>query len=357
MVETIKSAFADHCSYRRIIGVGGVGSGIFFELEGNHDLGRNESRSARLIDARDYCKLHIIMHYLATLCDHSGIHSVPVARVGNDIAGQQLISEMQRVGIDVSYVEKIDSASTLFSVCFQYPDRSGGNITTNLSAASMLNASDCDLVAPLFEEHKQCSIALAVPEVPLEVRHHFLKLATRYEAFRVASFNSAEIVEAKQRGLFEVVDLVAINEEEAEALIGERFETNSSLEKCAGALTKLQPHINIVVSAGKRGAFGFDGKEWVHSPALPVTVVSSAGAGDALLAGTLTGLIGGLPLVGSHSACEIKSAVDFGVFLASYSVTSQHTIHPSACSQDLRSFAKTLGIRVERLLGETALVN
>src|SRR4029450_5120153 len=53
-------------TFSRVVGVGGIGFGICFELEGNHDLGRSESRPAKLTDARDYCKLHIIMHYLAT---------------------------------------------------------------------------------------------------------------------------------------------------------------------------------------------------------------------------------------------------------------------------------------------------
>ena len=49
--------------YRRLVGVGGIGSGIFFALEGDHDLGRNESRPGRLLDVRDYGKLHIVAHY------------------------------------------------------------------------------------------------------------------------------------------------------------------------------------------------------------------------------------------------------------------------------------------------------
>jgi len=53
--------------YRRIVGVGGIGTGLFFALEGAHDLGRDESRPARLLDVRDYCKLHIVAHYAAVL--------------------------------------------------------------------------------------------------------------------------------------------------------------------------------------------------------------------------------------------------------------------------------------------------
>ena len=50
--------------YRALIGVGGIGSGTFFALQGNETLGREESRLGRFLDRRDYCKLHIIAHYV-----------------------------------------------------------------------------------------------------------------------------------------------------------------------------------------------------------------------------------------------------------------------------------------------------
>ena len=57
----------DHSPYNRLVGIGGIGTGIFFALEGDHTLGRNESRAGRLLDVRDYCKLHIVIHYVAKL--------------------------------------------------------------------------------------------------------------------------------------------------------------------------------------------------------------------------------------------------------------------------------------------------
>ena len=53
--------------YQQLLGVGGIGTGILFALEGNHTLGREESRPGQLLDVRDYCKLHIIIHYVARL--------------------------------------------------------------------------------------------------------------------------------------------------------------------------------------------------------------------------------------------------------------------------------------------------
>ena len=52
----------ENSPFNQLIGVGGLGTGIFFELEGDHTLGRNESRPGRLLDVKDYCKLHIVIH-------------------------------------------------------------------------------------------------------------------------------------------------------------------------------------------------------------------------------------------------------------------------------------------------------
>lgn len=352
-------------SFRQLVGVGGIGSGLLFALEGNHDLGRNESRPARLLNVRDYCKLHIITHYLAVLLganqSENSFHVLPIGKVGSDSAGRRLLKEMADSGLDTRFVGTVEGTPTLFSVCYQYPDRTGGNITTSESAASCLTPADIDRVIPLLEDNGDRSIALVVPEIPLELRHHLLKLATAHHAFRVASFTSAEISEARRRNLFSLVDLLALNEDEASCLVSQRFEADEPqpfLEQCAVALSASRPHIKIIISAGKEGAFAFDGGRWAHCPALPVGVASTAGAGDALLAGTLAALIAGAPLVNHappaehHARRTLASALDFGVLLASYSVTSPHTIHPQANLDTLLDFAAKLGVTFADSLGQ-----
>ncbi|HEY0377959.1 MAG TPA: PfkB family carbohydrate kinase [Pyrinomonadaceae bacterium] len=352
-----RSSLHSHASFRRLVGVGGIGSGILFALEGDHDLGRNESRPARLLDIRDYCKLHIITHYLGALVgagqSENSFRVLPIGKVGGDSAGRRLLKEMTAAGLDTRYVDEVEGQPTLFSVCYQYPDRTGGNITTSESAASLLTPADIDRVIPLLEAGDGRSIALAVPEVPLEVRAHLLKLATIHQCFRVASFTSAEMSEAQASNLFSLVDLLALNEGEAGCLAGQPFdaaEPQSFLDQCADALTASQPHIRIIVSAGKEGAFAFQDGRWAHSPALPVEVASTAGAGDALLAGVLAALIAGAPLV-SHAPSArddsrrvVASALDFGVLLASYSATSPHTIHPRADLDAVLDFAAGRGV-------------
>jgi len=188
--------------YDRIVGVGGIGAGLFFALEGSHELGRDESRPARLLDIRDYCKLHIVAHYPAALLGARPtgrpFHVVPVGAVGADETGRRLREEMEAVGMDTALVRVAPQRPTLLSVCFQYPDGSGGNITTSNSAAAALRPEDLDGVAGLLDAR---TVALALPEVPLDVRHALLRRAGEAGALRVAALASAEVAAARRRRL------------------------------------------------------------------------------------------------------------------------------------------------------------
>lgn len=347
------------------VGVGGIGTGLFFALDGDDTLGRNESRPGRLLDVRDYCKLHIIAHYVARLMgarsDGEPFHVMPVGFVGDDDRGARLIHEMKVAGMDTTLLKTSEEKPTLFSVCFQYPDGSGGNITTSDAAASTLGPADVEAARSALEAHCHRAAVLAAPEAPLDARAALLKLATETDCLRVASLTSAEIGPAREAGLFEMIDLLAINEDEAAAIAGEPFDLNDPqpfLARLAETLRDLQPHINIVISAGKAGAWAFDAGCWEHCPAPSVVVASTAGAGDALLAGVLSGVIAGLPLVAERperrelSDGAIETALDLGVLLAAYSVTSPHTIHPKTDMDHLSIFAGELGVRFSEALRE-----
>jgi sugar/nucleoside kinase (ribokinase family) len=148
-----------------------------------------------------------------------------------------------------------------------------------------------------------------------------------------------------------MVDLLALNREEAAGLVGYEYSAQNAqhfLSDCASLLQKIQPGIRIVISVGVDGAHAFEDGSWSNWPAPAVQVVSTAGAGDALLAGVLSGLASGLPLNAKPPAQEsvidgkFSSAMELGMLLASYSVTSPDTIHFGANLASLEEFASTL---------------
>jgi sugar/nucleoside kinase (ribokinase family) len=81
-----------------------------------------------------------------------------------------------------------------------------------------------------------------------------------------------------------------------------------------------------------------------------VAVVSTAGAGDALLGGVLAGLAAGLPFVPpGHSRASLtgrplSSALELGALVAAFKVTSPHTIPPDLSLDALLAFAREHGV-------------
>ncbi len=355
--------------YKGLIGSGGIGSGIFFELEGNPTLGRNESRLGVLSDARDFCKLHIICHYIAVLmrsegADKSSFQTVAIGRVGRDETGREMVRMMKETGMDTSLVKETEKAATLFSVCFQYPDSSGGNITTARSASSLLTQEDIRQAEPLCKEFGLQGMALAAPEVPLECRLELLEMAAEYGMRRFCAFNSAELNEPVAVECIRHTNYIAMNRDEAETLTGEncaRDRLDDFLELVRERLLAINPDIRILVTLGSSGSYGFENGVWEFTPCAGVEPKSTAGAGDATLAGIIIATACGLPFIlpgrkrrKNLAETPLETACDFAALLASLSVLSMDTINlatsPAKLAEHSRGLRLKLSSEIESLL-------
>ena len=323
-------------TYDVVVGTGGLGTGIFLALQGNHTLGREESRAATLLDQRDYCKLHIVCHYLSRLLGRH-VPVVPIGRVGEDDAGRGVLGEMRAAGLDTSYVG-ISTLPTLFSVCFLYPDGDGGNLSTSSSASADVSADDVLRARPVFERHRGRGLALALPEVPLASRTALLRLAGDHDFLRVAAVVSGEVAEVRASGMLTDVDLLAVNIEEAAALGGTAqpgVMAREVVEAAVTELSRLNPRMSVVVTAGGQGSWSWDGQQLRHAPARDVDdVVGTAGAGDAHLAALVVATLAGLDLAEANA---------FAGLVSELKVASPHTINPDIDAASVVAAADRLG--------------
>ena len=302
-----------------MVGIGGIGSGSFFQVSGNETLGREESRAGRFLDRRDFCKLHIISHYVKVLMgDLIGVF--PIGRVGDDAAGALLLREMAEVGMDMRFARALDGVPTLSSFCLLYPDGSGGNLTTEDSASSRLGPDDVAEADEVMRGLGGHGIALAVPEVPLPARVALLRAASRHGLFRAASFTRAEMGQAVRSGFLDTVDLLAVNAGELFAAAGlpEGPADPGAVEQAVATVRARHPRLMLSVTAGRGGSWSWDGDALRHCAARKVEALGTAGAGDAHLAGILCGLASGLALA---------AAQELGTILAGASVQSPDTIN------------------------------
>ncbi len=319
--------------YTGIIGTGGIGSGKFFVINGDQTLGREESRSGHFLNMRDYCKQHIILHYIKVLLGPS-FSVIPIGKLGDDDTGQILFSEMARTGFIMKRIEVVKNVSTLFSFCFTYPDGSGGNLTTDNSASAQVDEDFIAKAAADIENLGTRGMIIAAPEVPLKARQKLLELGRQNGLFCSASFTTEEINEAYESGMIANADLIAINMDEASAIAGISVNNKDNLPVIEAAIRKIRisnEKIIVSITGGKQGSWCRDSKELSWFPAVKANAVSTAGAGDAFFAGILCGIALGLSL---------KDSQQLATLVACMSVTSPHTIHDGINRHSLLEFLK-----------------
>ena len=322
-------------NFNKVVGTGGVGTGEIYQLEGMHTLGREESRAGHLLPDRDYCKLHIILHYIAVLTKdlQSAVQVIPVSAVGNDSRGNTIREDMVNVGMNIAFLKTIENAPTLHSVCIQYPDGSGGNITESKSACSKV---DMDLLSNVEKIIDANTIVLAVPEVPLKSRFDFMRIGTRKRAFIAASFTSQEMKELEKSGIIEKIDLLSLNMDEAVVLSGIKKdkEPEDVVTRCIEKISKFNPNIKFTVTNGADGVYAYESGILEYHPVFKVNAVNSAGAGDAFMAGLIIGTLKGQSIVEDKK----NSCLRYAVALAGLSVTSRDTIHFGITHENLEEF-------------------
>lgn len=343
MDESVTSIKLNHKNlhYKALLGVGGIGHGDFFLLNQSHTLGREESRSGRFLEQNDYCKLHIISHYVQVMLGNK-INVIPIGLVGDDDIGEHLIQMMGGVGMDLKYVNKCRNAKTLYSFCFLYPDGSGGNLTIDNSACNNVTEEYIKICEIEFKNYNNVGIALVVPEVPLNSRKELLHLATKYNFFRIASFSSEEIVEAKNMGLLSKVDFLSLNFDEALRLAKNysfNMDDEEDVRRLFNQLITYNPNMIINITGGRKGNWYSHNKAIYHQKPHDVKVVNTAGAGDAYLAGVIIGIAIGLPEVLSH---------ELGGLIAAFSVKSQDTIALNFSRESLYQFVKKESLIVSK---------
>ena len=333
--------------YQYVIGTGGVGKGILFKLLGDHDLGRNESRLGELTGDTDYCKLHIILTYVAAFAG-TKMPVYAVSRVGDDPVGEELLTLMAKTGINTDFMRLSADEKTMYSVCYQFPEGEGGNITTSNGA----NNSVCeDDILAFFKGAplEGRGMVLAAPEVPMAARLCLLREGRKRGCLNVASVLSGEIDAFSKGDGFALTDLLAVNEDEAAAIVahsGRKNAENMPLA-CYEYIKTKNPTAAALITCGKKGSYSYHEGRCRYAKAVAVQAVNTAGAGDCFLGTVMACLMRGLPLL-NETAKEgvLSSAQEIATLAAAMKVQCPDTIDFSLCPGSLARFADEKGLKI-----------
>ncbi|MEO1226649.1 MAG: carbohydrate kinase family protein [Pseudomonadota bacterium] len=240
-----------------------------------------------------------------------------VSRIGRDDAGDQLLADLESLGIDVSGVcrSELEQTATYTALI----DLSG-----ELSVG-MADMSIYDEVAPELFGAQLAPDLLSRPiwfldtNLPAAGLDHLLE---NKPAGCLSAIDAVSVTKSQRlNGLLDRVDLLFANRDEAVALCGLPATAQIETSELANRL-RAEGAGAVIVSMGDAGVFVASDSVYNHFDPLPSEVCDVTGAGDGMVSGILYGIAAGR---------RMDEAVRLGIACASLAIESDRSVN-----EDLR---------------------
>jgi pseudouridine kinase len=238
-----------------------------------------------------------------------GVPSALATLVGEDDNGDAILGMAERIGIHTGLSERTKAARTAEYVAVLEPDGSLAFGLADMSVFDLIGSAFLDRIWPALLEAEW---VFADCNLPADVLQELLQ-RRRGAAFNLAvdAVSRAKVVRLPDD--LNGIDLLFLNEAEAEALSGERPPAEAARKlRQAGAA-------GVIVTRGAGGALVCDRHGEFAVPARRVALLNVTGAGDAFMAGTLAAIRNGVGL---------REAVAFGTAVAALTVQSEGSVRP-----------------------------
>ena len=227
-----------------------------------------------------------------------------IAKVGNDIFGEQALQQFKREGIITDYVAKDPDRPS--GVALITVDSKGEN--TIAVAQGSNGALSSDDVQKAESEFEKSDIVLTQLETPLQTILHVAKLVGKFQKRLI--LNPAPGMKLPD-DLFPSLYLITPNESETEVLTGISVRDNSSIKRAAEKLKEMGV-ANVIITLGSEGAYLYNDAGGKHIPTKKVKAIDTTAAGD---------VFNGALAVALSENRTLEQAAEFANHAAAISVT------------------------------------
>ncbi len=226
-----------------------------------------------------------------------------IATVGEDFSDEHL-NLFKKNNIDTEGINILQGKT------FRWKGKYSKDLNDRTTIETQLNVLKNNKIS-IPESYKKCNILFLAnidTEIQIEVFSQMKK--TNLNAMDTMNFWITSKLELLKK-LFSIVNLLFINEDEAELLTGE-----NNIMKCAKAISLMGPQI-IVIKRGSYGALLFSKEEICSIPAYPLeNVIDPTGAGDSF-AGAFLGYLSKAKRININA---LRKALIYGNIIASFTV-------------------------------------
>ncbi len=195
-----------------------------------------------------------------------------VARVGNDLFGDEAAERFKRDGIDTTFVSKDETAAS--GVALIMVDQKGENVISVALGANLLLAREhIDTALPHL---KESNYVLTQLETPLPVVQHLARLSIQHGFHLILNPAPAAPLDD---ALLAAVHIITPNQSEAALLSGIPV-TDESSARAAAKVLRAKGVDTVIITMGSQGAFVLSEELDELVPTKKVTAVDTTAAGD-----------------------------------------------------------------------------
>jgi ribokinase len=227
-----------------------------------------------------------------------------VAKVGDDIFGQEAVQGFKNEGINTDFIV-VDPRNPSGVATIMVDDQGENCIAVASGANATLSPADIDKALAQIDA---ADVLLMQLETPIPTIDYAASAGS--EKWKTIILNPAP-AQALSDDLLAKLDVITPNEIEAEVLTGIKVENTGDAEKAARALRRKGVG-TVIITLGSQGAFVVADSFTGMVPVRKVNAVDTTAAGDTFNGALAVGMANGLP---------IEAAVEFANKAASVSVT------------------------------------
>ncbi|MBI4992900.1 MAG: carbohydrate kinase family protein [Candidatus Magasanikbacteria bacterium] len=238
---------------------------------------------------------------IAAGCKQLGLKTAIVTELGDDINGAVIKQEFDKIGIDTKFVRLNPKNETRYSVVLSYL---GERTILSYHAKRKYSLPNIPATKWLY----YTSVGDNFHVLQKQILNYLKKHPDCHLACNPGSYHLKKDL-AGFKPILPMVELLFVNKEEAEKLVGEKLSLRGARRSLGSARDKLRNPVaallssllklgvkTAVITDGENGSYAANSTERYHLPAYDVKIISKTGAGDAYASGFLSATANGKSL-------------------------------------------------------------
>jgi len=217
-------------------------------------------------------------------------------KIGNDGAGDNILKELERHGIDSRFVSFTEERPTSHSVILDVPEKDR-TILVYRGASDLCRKEDVS-----FDELRSEWFYLA--PFAREARDLFYLLLDHAREKGVRTMvnpSKSQLEEERFKEALSKIDILLLNMEEASILTGVSYENEEGIKK---EMKRVSVKV-VLITKGERGVWAYDGKKEYSAKPEVLGAKDRTGAGDSFGSGFLSAFI--------RSSGDVKEGIQLGI--------------------------------------------